>query len=220
MRKHRLVLAVVSSLISGGAAAHPHVFIDTQFDLVIEDGKLIAVRIDWAYDAFYSMLLIEERELDADRDGLPEQERLDAFAGQDVDWEAGFPGDFLVTRNGTEVALARPVDHAARFEEERIITSHTRFLETPFAVADEDVVARSYDPTYFVAYAVPGSPGVLGRDDCRLERAEADTEAAQDEYGEKLAAVDMHEDPFKEVELPDIGILFADSFTLTCDASS
>ncbi|WP_422075464.1 DUF1007 family protein [Tranquillimonas rosea] len=221
MRPHRSLLPFAFWVVlSGAAIAHPHVFIDTDFDLVIEDGRLTAVRIDWSYDEFYSMLMIEESGLDADGDGVPEQARLDAFAGQDVDWAAGFPGDFSVTRDGAEVALARPVDHRARFEADRIITSHVRPLETPVSITDATIVARSYDPTYFVAYDVPGTPGVIGRDACRLVRDKADTEAAQEEYGDALAAVDMGGDPFEEVDLPDIGILFADSFTLRCDASS
>ncbi|PYE82466.1 DUF1007 family protein [Pseudoroseicyclus aestuarii] len=219
-RRDLLLSLVILAGAAGSAAAHPHIFIDTRFDLVIEEGQLVAVRIDWTYDEFYTLLMIEESDLDADGDGVPEQDRLDAFAGQDVDWEAGFPGDFSVTRDGAEVTLDRPTDHAASFEGDRITTSHTRRLAEPLALAGADIVARSYDPTYFVAYEVPGEPGVIGRDDCQLTRTEADTDAAQQEYGDRLAAIDMGEDPFEVIEIPDIGVLFADSFRLTCDAPS
>lgn len=205
--------------VPGGAFAHPHVFIDTALSFVFDaEGRLAEVRVDWAYDDFYTLLMIEENGLDVDGDGTPEAARLDAFAGQDVDWEAGFPGDLSIKLGGAEVPLDRPVDHAARFEDGRIVTSHTRPLTAPVDPAGETLVARAYDPTYFVAYDVPTVPVVEGRDDCNVTRDAADREAAQREYGDQLAAIDTTGDPFEEVELPDIGILFADAFRLTCGA--
>ena len=211
----------MSAIFAGGAQAHPHIFIDTDFALIFnEDGALEAVRIDWAYDAFYSLMLIEENGLDADGDGTPEAAALDAYAGQDVDWAAGFPGDFVVALDGEAVDLAPPVRHSARFEAGRVVTSHLRPLAAPLDVSKGVVTARSYDPTYFVAYDVPEAPGLEGRDDCRLVREPADRKAAEKEYGDTLAAVDAASDPFEVVELPDIGVMFADRFVLTCAASS
>lgn len=205
----------------GPASAHPHVFIDTAFELVVDaQGRLSAVRIDWSYDAFYSLLLIEENGLDADADGVPEQAALDAFAGQDVDWEAGFPGDFVITKDGAPVALDGPTDHAVRFEKGRVVTSHIRPITTPVDLRAHTIVARSYDPTYFVSYDVPVDPSVAGQPGCSLQREAADRAAAQAQYGDRLAAIDMTDDPFEEIELPDIGILFADSFRLICNGSS
>ncbi len=123
-------------------------------------------------------------------------------------------------QDGREVALERPVDHAARYEDGRIVTSHTRKLDTPIEIAGHEVAARSYDPTYFVAYDVPTDPKIVGREDCEITRAPADREKAREEYGDQLAAVDTASDPFEVVELDDIGILFADRFVVTCDASS
>ncbi len=202
-------------------AAHPHVFIDTDFDLVFDaEGRLAAVRIEWTYDEFYSLMLVEENGLDADGDGVPEPERLNAFAGGDVDWAAGFPGDFTVTVGGAAKPLAGPGSHAASWREGRYVTTHSQSLVEPVDVAGRDVEARSYDPSYFVSYDVPTPPGVDGREDCALHREAADRDAARREYGDQLAAVDTADDPFEVVEIDDIGILFADAFVLACDASS
>ncbi|WP_323766517.1 DUF1007 family protein [Marinovum sp.] len=209
------------ALLAGGAEAHPHVFIDAGFELVFDSsGHLEAVRIDWAYDDFYSLMLIEENGLDADGDGTPEPSALAAYAGQDVDWEAGFPGDFVLTQSGVEVALAPPVDHLARFEAGRLVTSHLRPLARPLDPSAGTVAARAFDPAYFVAYDVPDAPTLAGREDCRLDREPADRAAAEAEYGDQLAAVDQGSDPFAVVDLPDIGVMFADRFVLSCAASS
>lgn len=215
-----LSLTALTATFAGSAHAHPHVFIDTAFEMLFDEaGALEAVRIDWAYDEFYSLMLIEENGLDADGDGTPEQPALDAYAGLDVDWAAGFPGDFTVALDGTAVDLDGPQTHQARYEGGRFITSHIRPLTTPLDVSKGVVTAVAYDPTYFVAYDVPAAPGLSGRDDCRLDREVADREAAQAEYGEQLAEVDATSDPFEVVELPDIGVMFADRFVLTCAAS-
>lgn len=216
-----MCLAVTLSLsilpLGGPANGHPHVFIETAFSLVFDsDGALSAVRIDWTYDDFYSLLMIEDHGLDADGDGTPEQDKLDAYAGHDVDWAAGFPGDFTVERDGEPVALARPIEHEARYSEGRIITSHVRPLVDPFEVDGADIVARSYDPTFFVAYDVIEDPTVSGRDGCTLVRDAADLDEAYRIAGEKLVDVDVSEDPFEAVDRDDIGILFADAFTLRC----
>ncbi|WOI57198.1 DUF1007 family protein [Palleronia sp. LCG004] len=201
------------------AGAHPHIFIDTDFDLVFDDrGRLEAVRIEWTYDDFYSLLLVEEQDLDADGDGIPEQGLLDDFAGKDVDWEAGFPGDFTVTRNGQLIDLGPPKAHEAHWRDNRVVTTHLRPVVEPLAVGDSSIVARAYDPTYFVAYDVPDAPGIEGREDCGLARKAADHGAAMRAVGEDLAALDQSADPFEVVELDDIGILFSDAFVLSCDA--
>lgn len=219
-----LLPALVATMLATAPAplpAHPHIFIDTDFELILdEDGQARAVRVAWSYDEFYSLLLIEENGLDADRDGLPEPEKLAEYAGQDVDWDAGFPGDFVIAADGAAVALARPVDHAARFEDGRIVTSHVRPLETPIDVSAHRVTAQSYDPSYFVAYDVPTPPQVSGMPGCSFAREPADHAAAQAEYGDQLAAIDAGDDPFEEIDLPDIGVMFADTFTLSCSASS
>lgn len=216
-----LAWAVLATCTGSAAAAHPHVFIDAAFELVFnETGQLAAVRVNWSYDAFYSLMLIEENGLDADGDGLAEQAALDAFAGRDVDWEAGFPGDFTIEIDGKTIELERPVQHAARMEGDSVVTSHLRPIATPIEVAGQAVVARAYDPSYFVAYDLPTDPTITGREDCELVRKRTDIAEAQETYGARLAEIDAAADPFAEIDLPDIGILFADSFALRCAASS
>ena len=215
-----LALAAALALPGGRGAAHPHVFIDAALPLVFdEEGRLAALRIDWTYDAFYSLVMIEDNGLDADGDGTPERARLAAFAGQDVDWAAGFPGDVELEDGGVAVALAGPADHGVRYESGRSVTTHVRPLKAPLEIGGP-VEARVYDPGFFVAYDMPALPDVEGRRDCSVARRAVDADAAYEEYGEKLAAVDIGGDPFAEVDLGDIGILFADTFEVTCPAPS
>ncbi|RVT83527.1 DUF1007 family protein [Rhodobacteraceae bacterium CCMM004] len=206
---------------TGIAAAHPHVFIDTGLTLAFDgDGVLEAVTVEWTYDAFYSLLIVEEARLDGDGDGVPDPEALIDYAGHDVDWEAGFPGDLALTVDGVAATLGPPVDHVALYVDGRIVTRHTRPVTAPAAAPAREILARAYDPTYFVAYDVPEIPRTTGGAVCAAVRDAADRAAAQRAFGDALAALDMPDDPFEPVDIPDIGIHFADTFTLRCAPSA
>ncbi|WP_424940985.1 DUF1007 family protein [Aliiroseovarius sp. S253] len=196
-------------------ASHPHVFIDAGANLIFDDaGQLAAVRVFWAYDEFYSLLLVEDNGLDADGDGIPEQAALDAYAGQDVDWAAGFPGDLYLQNQGADVALARPVEHGMRYEDGRVVSWHIRPLETRVTVGAEPLLAQIYDPTFFVAYDVRLPVTVEGRDSCAVEQMPADLNAAYDKVESLLYGPDSVE--YSEDSYPEVGDLFADQLLLTC----
>lgn len=196
-------------------ASHPHVFIDAGANLIFDDtGRLAAVRVFWAYDEFYSLLLVEDNGLDADGDGIPEQAALDAYAGQDVDWAAGFPGDLYLQNQGADVALARPVEHGMRYEEGRVVSWHIRPLETRLSVGSEPLLVQIYDPTFFVAYDVRLPVTVEGREGCGIEHVPADLNAAYDKVESLLYGPDSVE--YSEDSYPEVGDLFADQLLLTC----
>lgn len=214
-RGFALVFALLSGSIS--ANAHPHVFIDASFALRFDgQGRLMAIRIYWLYDAFYSLSMFEDAQLDHDGDGVPDPERLAKWAGNDVDWAAGFPGDFTLTQNGRAVALGRPADHKAIWRDGQIMTIHTRPLDRPLSVTrDSPVMARAYDPGYFVAYDTPSDPVIKGRDDCFITRHKPDA-AGQKALLAELSKLDMQTVSISVMQMPDIGAAFADTFEVTC----
>ncbi|SPF78572.1 hypothetical protein ALP8811_02500 [Aliiroseovarius pelagivivens] len=196
-------------------ASHPHVFIDAGANLLFDDaGQLAAVRVFWAYDEFYSLLLVEDNGLDADGDGTPEQAALDAYAGQDVDWAAGFPGDLYLQDKGSDVALLGPVEHGMRYEDGRVISWHIRPLETRVSVGAEPLLVQIYDPTFFVAYDVRLPVTVKGPEGCTVEHIPADLNAAYDKVESLLYGPDSVE--YSDDSYPEVGDLFADQLLLTC----
>lgn len=52
---------------SAPVSAHPHIWIDAEAVLIIENGALVGVETRWTLDPFVSALLIED--FDADKDG-------------------------------------------------------------------------------------------------------------------------------------------------------
>ena len=196
-------------------ASHPHVFIDAGANLLFDDtGQLAGVRVFWAYDEFYSLLLVEDNGLDADGDGIPEQTALDAYAGKDVDWAAGFPGDLYLMNAGADVALSGPVEHGMRYEDGRVVSWHIRPLKARLSVGVESLLVQIYDPTFFVAYDVRLPVTVEGPEGCTVEHVPADLNAAYDKVESLLYGPDSVE--YSEDSYPEVGDLFADRLLLTC----
>lgn len=214
----RAGLALLAAAALGqGAAAHPHVFIDAGATLIFDKaGRLTGLRVEWKYDEFYTLAMIDDARLDADGDGVPDPARLAAYAGHDVDWAAGFPGHVSLTQNGKELHLGPPREHRATYHDGHIITTHLRPVTPPVAVG-APLSLRLYDPEYFVAYDTPDMPRIDGRRDCKVQRRLPDT-SGQKALLASLMALDSATDSLTVMRMSDVGVTFAETFKVTCGA--
>ena len=107
-------------------AAHPHVFVDTGLELIFDDeGRLTHVRVEWAYDEFYSLMLLEEMRLDNDMDGVLTEAEEGHLAGFDAEWVEGYNGDLVMRLGGEQLELSGPMEPTATTEQGRIVSTHT-----------------------------------------------------------------------------------------------
>jgi ABC-type uncharacterized transport system substrate-binding protein len=213
----RHALALLAILGPVPAAAHPHVFIGTGMTLVLDEAnRLAAIRVTWSYDELYSLLVLEERGLDPDYDGVLTPEELASLNGFDMAWIEGFPGDTYAYAEGTPLALGPPTDYVTTIEEGRIVTTHTRRVETMPAGAP--VVVKAYDPTFYTAYDLSRGVAVEGGAGCAAEHVPADLDAAYTMLEELLYGPRSGE--WSEDEFPEVGEAFADEVRLTCASAS
>ena len=57
-------------LAAGPALAHPHVWIDTRIEVILDaENQATGLRISWTYDDLYSLYIIGDKGLDPDWDG-------------------------------------------------------------------------------------------------------------------------------------------------------
>ena len=217
MRRKSGIAAIVAVLAwSGTATAHPHIFIDAGFSLVLDgNGQLSAIEVRWRYDELYSLILLEDYNLDPDFDLVLTEAEIAGTLGFDLNWGGGFEGGLVVTQDGAEVAVGPPEPVALTLlASGRIETIHRRPLTD---VASGPLSVSIYDPEFYIAFEMILPVGVADAPDCTaelvradLDRAYAVLEAALDEIGGVVAAED---------NFPPVGAHFADRVEVTCPAS-
>lgn len=202
--KSRLTPCFVVLSLAQPLAAHPHVFVDTALDLVVNDaGQVIAVDVSWTYDDFFTLLILEDMGLDPDRDGVLNGAELVRLKGFDlIEWPADFEGDLYLSQGDAPVALGLPVALDVSIADGKITAIHRRSLAR---IAIQDLVVQQFDPTYFVAYTVRSFATPKGCDAHRTPATPSDADRA---LAEALAT--------DETGPIDLGVHFADTFTLTC----
>lgn len=221
------VLAALAGalLLPAAARAHPHVFIDAALVLDYDAaGQLVQVEVEWAYDAFYSLLIIEDLGLDPDGDGVLTPAEEAALQGFDAEWEPGFDGR-LYLRAGQEtgqepVALEPPRGFGAAYRDGRLISRHVRPLARPLEGA-RPLVVQVYDPEFYVQFALPEPPAIRGAS-CRVDHRVGDPFAAADAYARAVAEALAEETDSRidqDMLIVDIGPAGADRVDVRCEAA-
>jgi hypothetical protein len=150
----RRALALSSRPAPRPAAAHPHVFIDTGSpSSSTTENRLVAIRVAWAYDELYSLLVLEERGLDQDYDGVLTPEELDDAQRLRHAMDRGIRRRHLRRgrRHGSRPRPARGPCHDDGGRPDRH-DPHPRVSLLPPA---DGVSVKAYDPTFYTAYDLP-----------------------------------------------------------------
>jgi ABC-type uncharacterized transport system substrate-binding protein len=208
-------IALAACLSFGTSAiAHPHVFVQAQVELVVEEGMLTGVRLKWIYDDFFSLLMTEDLQIDPDGDLVLTAEEEQMLSASVTDWPADYAGDLYLVQGSAPLRLGPRQDHHATLEDGLVVEHVLMPLADPVD-ASVAVDVRVYDPFYYIAYSVVGDLVVTGDPNCRASYRPADLNAAYalvDEllYGRPASDVGPDE------QFPEVGVHFADTVTLTC----
>jgi ABC-type uncharacterized transport system substrate-binding protein len=200
---------------SGPALAHPHVWIDTRVEVILDSAnQATGVRISWTYDELYSLYIIGDMGLDPDWDGRLSPEEEARLAGFDMKWDPEFPGDTYALLGDAPLALSRPKDWTASYAEGKITSTHLRTFDVPVRVGTAPLIVQTYDPGYYVAYSIPFDPVVTGGRGCVAQTFVPDIDAAEEAL---LAALSEYTpDVDLEAEFPAVGANFAEEVRVTC----
>jgi polyphosphate kinase len=209
--------AILGVLMAGPALAHPHVFIDTGIEVLINDrNEATGVRISWTYDDLYSLFIIGDMGLDPDWDGVLTPEETARLAGFDMQWDPGFPGDTYVLVNDADLPLSRPADFGASYAKGRITSTHVRTFDQPVPLGAEPLIVQVYDPGYYTAYTIATDPVLTGGAGCLAETFIPDLDAADEAL---LAALqEFTPDVDLEMSFPAVGKNYAEEVRVTCPA--
>jgi ABC-type uncharacterized transport system substrate-binding protein len=208
-----LAMALLAAL-APRAAAHPHVFIDAGITLLTDaDGAITDVEVTWLYDELYTLILLQDYELDVDFDNQLTEAEIAQTLGFDLNWNSGFDGGLFLSRGGESMALGPPEAVSMTLRPDgRMQTVHRR------AVAGDPgagvVEAQVYDAAFFIAFEATLPSEVAGPEACAPDLVRADLDTAYAALEEELAAIGgviAAEDNF-----PAVGALFADKLVFAC----
>lgn len=208
---------LILCLLAGPVLAHPHVFIDTRVEVLLNDrNEATGLRISWTYDDLYSLYIVGDMGLDPDWDGKLTAEEEAALKGFDMEWIEGFEGDTYALMAEKPLALSGPRDWTAGYAEGKITSTHVRDFAAPVPVGTVPLVIQVYDPGYYTAYSVLSDVGLAGGTGCTAQVFEPDLDAADAALQEALK--EYTPDVDLEAEFPAIGANFADEVRVTCVA--
>ena len=197
------------------ALAHPHVFIDTGLEFIVDDaGNLTHVRVTWAYDEFYSLLVLEDMRLDQDADGVLTEAEEQVLGGFDAQWVEGYNGDLVVRMGDAFVPLSGPLEPQATTEDARIVTTHIRAVEGD-PVPASALSIKAFDESFYTAYEVTRPVTVSGAASCEIERTEPDIDGELAQMQAFLLTLDAGYD-LEENDIPLVGENFATEIRLSC----
>ncbi|WP_137110633.1 DUF1007 family protein [Rhodobacter sp. SY28-1] len=208
---------LVLLLAAGPAWTHPHVWIDTGIEVILNDrNEATGVRITWTYDDLYSLYIVGDMGLDPDWDGKLTPEEVERLSGFDMEWIEGFEGDTYALMAEKPLALSGPRDWTAGYAEGKITSTHVRDFAAPVPVGEVPLIVQAYDPGYYVAYGIPGRPVVTGGKGCTAQVFVPDLNEAEQKLLDALS--EYTPDVDVEADYPAVGANFAEEVRVTCAA--
>lgn len=136
------------------ASAHPHIFVDAQFEAVASaDGSLSEVHDTWRFDeVFSSSVLID---FDKNQNGTLDPSELEAVAKTVRTSLAKYNYYTNITVNGKPVPLSKPDIIHASYENQALILSFSQKPVGPTSLKGLTVFGV-YDPTLYTALDFAG----------------------------------------------------------------
>ncbi|MFW5870244.1 MAG: DUF1007 family protein, partial [Candidatus Sumerlaeota bacterium] len=162
-----LILLIVCVL-TGGAVAHPHVFIEYRNDFIFNETGLEGIRCEWKYDAITSADVISNYDEDGDKE-LSGKEAAAMITELSEEWYNHYYYTVLNV-GGDYVDVEKITDVGARQEDKRVISWFTIpcKLEADYEARELFIVHRDSD--YYIAFSHAPQPwGVRGADKFQVE---------------------------------------------------
>jgi ABC-type uncharacterized transport system substrate-binding protein len=194
-RSYFLAGAVAALMLafSGGAQAHPHVWITVKSDVLFSsDGKITALRYVWTFDDMYSAFATQG--LDKNNDGKYSREELTELAEVNVTSLEEFKY-FTVAKSGADsLAFGSPKDYWLEMNKDILALHFTLPLAQP--AAQKDFSVAIFDSSFFVDLSFPegakvelvGAPATCTAEAIRPQGADAAASKLSESFFDNLSA--------------------------------
>ncbi|WP_137391758.1 DUF1007 family protein [Rhodoligotrophos defluvii] len=213
-----LSLAVVALGFVAGAGrtadAHPHVWIESRSDLVLDDeGRITAINVEWRFDEMYSLAAVEG--LDANGDGIYEAEETQSLAKENIEALKEYDYFVYAQANGQKVPYGEVTEYGNLFAN-GVLTLYFRVpLATPVDPTNTNFTYSIYDPSFYIAIELPKQDPiqVLGTlaSPCHIKISKSAAEAENYQYSE---------DFWDQEANKGMGAMFAQPISVDCTATA
>jgi ABC-type uncharacterized transport system substrate-binding protein len=201
------VSAITVSVLARPAAAHPHVWVKSQSELVYApDGSVTGIRQHWTFDDMFTAFAVQG--LDSKEKGKFSREELAPLAKTNIESlkEFGYFTFVTADRKKTEVGEPTP-DYWLEYKDDVLTLNFTLPFKQP--VKAKDLRIEVYDPTYFISFELAEKAPV------QLVGAPAQCQAAT-ELPRKLTFQEEKKLANNPEAGANWGALFANKILVTC----
>ncbi len=215
---YRSVIAALAVLaLSEPAAAHPHVYSDLRSDIVVdEQGRAIAINVEWIFDAGYTEAAIEG--MDADGDNVYTPAELQPVVTENIKSLKEFRY-FVQAKSGkSDIQYLDVTEYGQRINDDgRLAMTFVVPFAAPADLKSGDFNYKIYDPDFFIAfdYIKGENIGVIGElpEGCTINLGTVQFDEQVQQTQQMLAEKPADWQP----EQPeDFGSLFAQAVSVSC----
>lgn len=155
---------ITLSLATTSAAAHPHLWVDAKTEVIVQSGKITAIRHTWTMDKSFSEQSLRQQQMH-----IPPMAAELKTLKENYRRSIGDFSYFTYIRTKTGRIPLVPGADAISFQDGQIRYSLTSTLSMPLENL-KNVTLDLYDPSYYVAVTYPAPPVVTSTDStCRTE---------------------------------------------------
>lgn len=218
MLKHCLLPLTLMAALAAPAKAHPHAWVEMNTDLVFTpEGLIKGFGLIWVFDDGYAQAALDG--LDSNGDGDYSEEEIAPLTAENIKNLKDYNYFALVRFNNERQAFDEaPMSDAKQiWKNGKLALRFFVPLKTPIDPRKGEVVAKVYDPDYFIAfdYAKTEPFHVTGAPPpgCKPELQPLPTEEDLQQTKDYLATKGKDWTPPPD---QDFGEMFAQALTITC----
>ncbi|MDN4983384.1 DUF1007 family protein [Bradyrhizobium arachidis] len=202
------LFAAAMMLASGGASAHPHVWITATSELLYAgDGSITGVRHAWTFDDMFSAYAVQG--LEAKKKGAYTREELAPLAQTNVESLKEYAFFTFARADGKKERFQEPVDYFLDYKDSVLTLHFTLPLKNP--VKPRQLVLEVFDRSYFIDFQMAKDNPV------KLVGAPAGCQMKLDRPSDGSAtAQKLNEQTFLNGENSNFGMMFANKITVDC----
>lgn len=195
--------------------AHPHVFIESETELLLNtDYKISGFRHRWKFDNGYAAFALVG--MDVDKDGKYSKLELAPLAKENIESLNQFDFFTYGSQGKTKLNFDNPINAELTYENDELILEFTLPLKQPVKILANPVKFSIYDPQFFIAFMEPKNKSGVSfskgtSSQCMIEKKRA----GSDQTALIEQKLGQAPDPTNE-ENKGAGALFAPTFTVSC----